>query len=117
MKYKDLVENYFDVSNDSVDNEIKFNIVKQISPLIRESRFYKRLDYNQRNDLNKYMGKSIFLFEGRIGFDKRDSIINGLEIPKKFLIEKMVYDRCNKGINSGDSFTCSSTKGRCTSTI
>tara|TARA_Y100000590_G_scaffold390022_1_gene465501 strand:+ start:552 stop:1001 length:450 start_codon:yes stop_codon:yes gene_type:complete len=99
MKYKDLVENYFDVSNNNVDNEIKFNIVKEVSSSIKNSIFYRNLDFNDKKSLDKYINRKVMIFENnRIGFDKVDSIVSGIEIPTKFLLEKIVYDRSNKGI-------------------
>ena len=98
MNYRDIVNNYFDVSSDSVDNEIKFRMVRYVSSLIKESSYYNNLDFGDRNNLDNYIGKSILLFENKIGFDRKDCIVNGLNIPPKYLMEKMIYDSSNRGV-------------------
>ena len=98
MKYKELIQEYFDVSDTNDDREISFSIIKEVSPSIKSTSFYNNLDFLSKQNMDGYIGKSVGLFEGKIGFDMRDSLVNGMKIPSKFLMEKMIYDRSNKGI-------------------
>ena len=98
MDYKNIINDYFDMESHKPDEiEIKFEVQRQVSDLIKGSEYYSELDYTDRGNLSNYINKSIGIYEGKIGFDKMDSMVNGMEIPSKYLIEKMIYDRSHKG--------------------
>jgi hypothetical protein len=40
-----------------------------------------------RYNIDRYVGEEIKLYEGVVGFDKVDSIANGVEVPQKYIVE------------------------------
>ena len=89
MNYKDLIKEMYDF----IEPEKK--VVKKrvhrkytISEDIRNTSYYENMTPLERYDLEKYIGGEIKLFEGVVGFNKVDSITNGVEVPQKYIVEK-----------------------------
>ena len=85
MNYKELMG-----FGDKKKKVIKEQIIEKyaISESITSSDFYNALTPMEQYDVKKYFGKEVKLFNENIGFDKTDSLVNGMKIPKKYLIKK-----------------------------
>jgi len=68
---------------------IKEQVTKKylISEKLTSSDFYSGLTPMEQYDIGKYLGKEVELFNENIGFDKTDSLVNGMKIPKEYLIK------------------------------
>ena len=87
MNYKELMG--FGVKKKKIIKERVVEIDKYlISEKITSSDFYNQLTPMEQHDINKYFGKEVELFNESIGFDKTDSLVNGMKIPKEYLIKK-----------------------------
>ena len=89
MNYKELMKEMYDFGKP------KKKVVKKIpakkytvSEDVRNTSYYENMTPLERYDLEKYIGGEIKLFEGVVGFNKVDSITNGVEVPQKYIVEK-----------------------------
>ena len=85
MNYKELMG-----FGDKKKEVIKERVIEkyEVSENITSSDFYNALTPMEQHDVKKYFGKEVKLFNEIIGFNKTDSLVNGIKIPKKYLIKK-----------------------------
>ena len=90
MNYKDLMKQMYDFGKPEKKIVEKKSPVKKytVSEKIRNTSYYENMTPLERFDLEKYIGEEIKLFEGVVGFNKVDSLANGIEIPNKYILEK-----------------------------
>ena len=91
MNYKDLIGEMYGFKKPKKKKivEIKKPTKKYtLSENIRKSAYYDNMTPMDRYNIDRYIGTSIKLFEGVVGFDKVDSIANGVEVPQKYIVEK-----------------------------
>ena len=90
MKYKDMIDEMYGIKKPIQKKIIKEVVVKKyyLSEDIRNSKFYNNITPLDQYNLERYINKEIQLFEGVIGFTKTDSLVNGIEIPFKYLRNK-----------------------------
>tara|TARA_Y100001938_G_scaffold64979_1_gene90304 strand:+ start:367 stop:630 length:264 start_codon:yes stop_codon:yes gene_type:complete len=87
MNYKELMG--FGEKKKKIIKEQIIKVNKYlISEKITSSNFYNELTPMEQHDISKYFGKEVKLFNENIGFDKTDSLVNGIKIPKEYLIKK-----------------------------
>jgi hypothetical protein len=90
MKYKDLMGEMYDFGKPKKKKlvEVKKPTKKYtLSETIRESVYYDNMTPMDRYNIDRYVGEEIKLYEGVVGFDKVDSIANGVEVPQKYIVE------------------------------
>ena len=75
--------------------KVKSKIIKEekvnkyiLSESIISSDFFEELTPVEQLDLQRYIGNEVQIFDENIGFDKMDSIVNGIRIPSNYLIKK-----------------------------
>tara|TARA_Y100000593_G_scaffold12233_1_gene22374 strand:+ start:2413 stop:2691 length:279 start_codon:yes stop_codon:yes gene_type:complete len=88
MKYRDMIDEMYGISKPIQKKIVKETKVEKkyfISEDIRNSQYYNSVSPLDQYNLERYMGKDIKLFEGTVGFSKTDSLVNGVEIPFKYL--------------------------------
>ena len=91
MNYKDLMKEMYDfgeTKKEKIVEKEKPTKKYTLSETIRESAYYDNMTPMDRYNIDRYVGEEIKLFEGVVGFDKVDSIANGVEVPQKYIVEK-----------------------------
>ena len=58
-----------------------------LSENIKNSLFYDELTQVEQYDLERYIGNEVQISNEGIGFNKTDSMVNGLKVPQKYLIK------------------------------
>ena len=91
MNYKDLMKEMYDFGKPEKKVVKKTPPDKKytISEDVRHTSYYENMTPLEKFDLERYIGEEIKLFEGVVGFNKVDSLANGVEIPNKYIVEKI----------------------------
>ena len=97
-KYKEILNEMHDIPNKEKKENHEVTVSHSVSPKIKKSPFYNNLSPLEKYNVDKYVDKKVNLYEGVIGFNKVDSLTNGVEIPEKYLVERVIYDRSSKKI-------------------
>ena len=89
MNYKDLVNEMYDFMKPAKKVTSK-EVTKAytLSESVKESNFYDNMTPLEKYDVDKYIGEEIKLYGGVVGFSKSDSLVNGVEVPQKYIVEK-----------------------------
>ena len=91
MKYKDMINEMYGINKPVQKKVIKEEVIIKkyyLSEDIKNSSFYGNISPLDQYNLDRYIDKEIQLFEGTIGFTKTDSLVNGVEVPFKYLRNK-----------------------------
>tara|TARA_B100000287_G_scaffold22336_1_gene21956 strand:- start:677 stop:952 length:276 start_codon:yes stop_codon:yes gene_type:complete len=90
MDYKDYINEMYEFGkpNKKVVKK-KPNKKYTLSEDIKNSSYYDNMTPMDKYTIMNYINKDIKLFEGVIGFSKSDALANGIEVPQKYIIEKV----------------------------
>ena len=93
-KYRTMLKDFNWIENNSSNKKVdKVVIERTISPKVKESSYYNNLPPIEQLNIQKYIGKKINIYDGYIGRNKVDALSNNIEIPEKYINERVVYDR------------------------
>ena len=100
-EYKKLLQDLHWLDEDksnAKDKSMNVVVERTVSPSVKGSSYYNNLSPMEQLNMERYIDKKINIYDGYIGKNKSDAIANGIELPHKYINERIIYDRNSKAI-------------------
>jgi hypothetical protein len=100
-EYKKLIKDFNMIGGDlTTESKKEINVIveRTISSKIENTDYYNNLSPVDRMTIKNYVGKKINIFDGYIGQNKSDALANGIEIPNRYIMERVIFDRNSQKI-------------------
>ena len=100
-EYKKLLKDFNMIDgnlNNQSKKQINVMVERTISSKIENTGYFDNLSPVDRMTIKNYIGKKINIFDGYIGINKSDALANGIEIPNKYIMERVIFDRNSQKI-------------------